>query len=146
MKELIEKLIAAIPAYIRQMIELLRNPREFIEKIDLDSDEALKDALMFLAISFALVFIAGIPMLPQKQNKEILFGVSAVLAAVSFTMSLLPLLVSWKIDGGKLAFKKFITVSSYFTGVSSLLLLIFTLLGGWDFQRDRSRECAAVAQ
>ena len=35
MKELIEKLIAAIPAYVRQMIELLRNPREFIEKIDL---------------------------------------------------------------------------------------------------------------
>jgi hypothetical protein len=37
--------------------------------------------------------------------------------------------VSWKIVGGKLTFKKFITVSSYFTGVSSLLLLIFTLLG-----------------
>ena len=50
MKELIEKLIAAIPAYVRQMIELLRNPREFIEKIDLDSDDALKEALMFLAI------------------------------------------------------------------------------------------------
>ena len=30
MKELIEKLIAAIPAYVRPMIELLRNPREFI--------------------------------------------------------------------------------------------------------------------
>jgi hypothetical protein len=78
MKELIEKLIAAIPTYARQMIELLRDPREFIEKIDLDSDDALKEALTFLAISFALVFIAEIPLLPQKQNKEILFGVSAV--------------------------------------------------------------------
>jgi hypothetical protein len=58
------------------MIELLRNPREFIEKIDLDSDDALKEALMFLAISFALVFIAEIPLLPQKQSTEILFGVS----------------------------------------------------------------------
>ena len=38
MKELIEKLIAAIPAHVRQMIELLRNPRKFIEKIDLDSE------------------------------------------------------------------------------------------------------------
>ena len=129
MKELIEKLIAATPAYVRQMIELLRNPREFIEKIDLDSDDALKEALMFLAISFALVFIAEIPLLPQKQNKEILFGVSAVLAAVSFTVSVLLLLVSSEIVGGRLTFKKFITVSCYFTGVSSLMLLIFTLLG-----------------
>ena len=32
MKELIEKLTAAIPQYVRQMIELLRNPREFIGK------------------------------------------------------------------------------------------------------------------
>ena len=80
MKELTEKLIAAIPQYVRQMIELLRNPREFIEKIDLDSD-ALREALMFLA-------------LPQKQNKDILFGVSADLAAVSFTVSVLLLLVS----------------------------------------------------
>ena len=53
---------------------------------------------MFLAISFAL-FVAEIPLLPQKQNKEILFGVSAVLAAVSFTVSVLLLLVSWKIVG-----------------------------------------------
>jgi hypothetical protein len=93
MKELTEKLIAAIPHYVRQMIELLRNPREFIEKIDLDSD-ALREALMFLAISFALVFIAGIRLLPQEQNKEIRFGVSAVLTAVSFTVSVLLLLVS----------------------------------------------------
>src|SRR5215471_4551402 len=129
MKELIDKLIAAIPAYARQMIELLRDPRGFIEKIDLDSDDALKEALTFLAISFGLVFIAEIPLLPQKQSKEILFGVSAVLAAVSFSVSVLLLLVSWKIVGGKLTFKKFVTVSSYFTGVSSLLLLIFTFLG-----------------
>jgi len=94
MKELIEKLIAAIPQYIRQMIELLRNPREFIGRIDLDSDDALKEALMFLAISFALVFIAEIPLLPQKQCTEILFGVSGVLAAVSYTVSVLLLLVS----------------------------------------------------
>jgi hypothetical protein len=129
MKELIEKLIAAIPAYVRQMIELLRDPRGFIEKIDLESDETLKEALTFLAISFGLVFIAEIPLLPQKQSKDVLFGVSAVLAAVSFAVSVLLLLVSWKIVGGKLTFKKFVTVSSYFTGVSSLLLLVFTLLG-----------------
>jgi hypothetical protein len=129
MTELIGKLLAAIPAYVRQLIDLLKDPREFIEKIDLDSDDALKEALTFLAISFGLVFIAEIPLLPQKQNKEILFGVSAVLAAVSFTVSVLLLLVSWKIVGGKLTFKKFITVTSYFTSVSSLLLLIFTLVG-----------------
>jgi hypothetical protein len=137
MKDLSDKLIAAIPVFVRQLVDLLRTPREFIEKIDLDSDAALKEALTFLAISFALAFIATIPMLPNNQNKEIAFGVSAVMAAVSYAVSLALLLVSWKMVGGKLTFRKFITVTSYFTGVSSLLFLIFTLLGfgvfnGWD--------------
>jgi hypothetical protein len=129
MKELIDKLIAAIPVYVRQMIELLRNPREFIGQIDLESDDAVKEALTFLAISFGLAFIAQIPLLPEKQNKEVLFGAAAVMAALSFAVSILLLLVSWKVVGGKMTFKKFITVTSYFSGVSTLLLLIFTLLG-----------------
>ncbi|HEX8894264.1 MAG TPA: hypothetical protein VF783_13115 [Terriglobales bacterium] len=146
MKELIEKLIAAIPAYVRQMIELLRNPREFIEKIDLDSDDALKEALMFLAISFALVFIAEIQLLPQKQNKEILFGVSAVLAAVSFTASVLLLLVSWKIVGGK----------AYLQKVHHRFLLLHGCLEPdapdlypariWDFQWPRPGKHPSVTQ
>jgi hypothetical protein len=34
-----------------------------LEKIDLDSGDALKKALTFLAISFAMVFLAEIPLL-----------------------------------------------------------------------------------
>ena len=129
MKELVEKLIAAIPVYVKRLIELLRDPRGFVGKIDLDSEDALKEALTFLAISFGLAFIAQIPLLPEKQNKEIMFGVAAVLAAVAFLMSVLSLVVSWKIVGGKLTFKKFIIVSSYFSGVSTLLSLVFALIG-----------------
>ena len=100
MKELIEKLNATIPAYLRQMIELLRNPRTFIEKIDLGSDDALKEVLMFLAISFALVFIAEIAPLPQKTGQRNPVRSFGGLAAVPFTVSVLLLLVSWKIVGG----------------------------------------------
>ena len=128
MKDLIDKLLAAIPAYVRQMLELLRDPRGFVEKLDLDSDTVLQDALTFLAISFGLTFIAEIPMLPDKQNKEILFGVGAVQAAIGFVVTVVLLDLSWRIVGGKLSFKKFTIVTCYFTSVSTLLFLMVTLV------------------
>ena len=124
MKDLIDKLLAAIPAYVRQMIELLRNPREFVRKLDLGSDSALQDALTFFAISFGLAFLAQIPLHPGKQNWEFLFGASAVQAALAFAVSVALLIVSWKIVGGKLSFKKFIIVTCYFSGISTLLFLM----------------------
>lgn len=128
MKELIDKLLAAIPAYVRQLIDLLRDPRGFVEKLDLDSDTVLQEALTFLAISFGLTFIAEIPMLPDKQSKEILFGVAAVQAAIGFVVTVVLLDLSWRIVGGKLSFKKFIIVTCYFTSVSTLLFLMVTLV------------------
>ncbi len=128
MKDLIAKLLAAIPAYVRQMIDLLRDPRAFVEKLDLDSDSVLQDALTFLAISFGLTFIAEIPLLPDKQNKEIMFGIAAVQAALGFVVSVVLLDLSWRIVRGKLSFKKFVIVTCYFTGVSTLLFLMLALV------------------
>jgi len=127
MKELIDKLLVAIPAYARQMIDLLWNPREFVKKLDLDSDSVLPDALTFLAISFGLAFIAQLPMLSEKQNKEIMFGMSAIQAALGLAVSVAFLAAAWKIVGGKLSFKKFLIVTCYFSGVSILLFLMVTL-------------------
>lgn len=129
MKVLIEKLLAAIPAYVRQILELLRDPEGFILKLDLDGEGTLTDAMTFLAVSFGLTFIAQIPLLPGKQDKEVLFGVSAVMAAVGFLFSVALLWFSWRIVGGKLSFKKFFTVTCYFSGVSTLLFLVVTLIG-----------------
>ncbi len=128
MKDLIGKLLAAIPAYVRQMIDLLRDPRTFVEKLDLDSDIVLQNALTFLAISFGLTFIAEIPLLPDKQSKEIMFGIAAVQAALGFVVSVVLLDLSWRIVGGKLSFKKFVIVTCYFTGVSTLLFLMLALV------------------
>jgi hypothetical protein len=126
MKELIDKLLVAIPAYARQMIDLLRNPREFVKKLDLDS--VLPDVLTFLAISFGLAFIAQLPMLSGKPNKEVMFGVSAIQAALAFAVSVAFLAAAWKIVGGKLSLKKFLIVTCYFSGVSTLLFLMVTLI------------------
>ncbi|HVO59999.1 MAG TPA: hypothetical protein VMT53_03640 [Terriglobales bacterium] len=128
MNELIGKLLAAIPAYARQLIQLLRSPREFIRKLELDSDSALQDALTFLAVSFALAFIAQIPLLPGKANPGILFGASAVIAGLAFLAEVALLALSWKVVGGRLPFRKFLIVNSYFTGFSSLMFLMAELI------------------
>jgi len=83
---------------------------------------------LFLAISFGLAFIAQIPLLPEKQDKQMMFGFAAVMAAVSFVVSVALLLLSWRIVGGKLSFRKFLTVTCYFSGVSTLLFLAITLV------------------
>lgn len=128
MKDLIDKLLAAIPAYVRQFIALLSGPKRFVEGLDFESDTALEQALTFLAVTFALAFIVQVPLMPEKQNKEIFFGVSAVAAALSFVLSALILLASWRVVGGKLSWRKFAISSCYFSAISSLILLVAVLV------------------
>jgi len=133
-KDLIDKLLAAIPVYVRQLMELLRDPEGFILKLDLDAEPVLTDAMTFLAVSFGLAFIAQMPLLPGKQDTWVMFGVSAVMAAVGFVFSVALLLLSWRIVGGKLSFRKFLTVTCYFSGVSTLLFLAVTLVAVGAFK------------
>ena len=128
MTDLIDKLLAAIPAYVRQMIDLLRHPKEFMATIGLESDSATTQALTFLAISFGLAFIAQIPLLPRKLNTEVLFGVGAVQTAIAFAVDVALLALCWRLVGGQLPLKKFVVVSCYCCGVSMVLMLMVTLV------------------
>ena len=134
MKDLIDKFLVAIPAYVRQLLELLRDPEGFILKLDLDAESVLTEALTFLAISFGLAFIGQIPLLPGKLDKQILFGFSAVIDALGFIFSVALLWLSWRVVGGKLSFKKFLVVTCYFSGVSTLLFLAVTLVAVGAFK------------
>jgi hypothetical protein len=133
-KDLLDKLFGALPLYSRQMSALLRGPKAAILQMDLESDSALQDALTFLAVSFAIAFIAQIPFLPDKQDKEMLFGVLAVQAALAFVLNVLIVVVAWRIVGGKLASKKILVASCYFCGVSTLIFLAFFLVAAGTYK------------
>ena len=131
MKDLIAKMLAALPAYARQLIELLSAPKNFVKNKNLDSPTAITQALTFFAISFALAAIAQIPFLPQVHDKEVIIGVLAIVSGFGLALNVAILALSWKIVGGKLAWKKYLVSSCYVGSVSSLLFLgVFLLAAG----------------
>ena len=129
MKDIIEKLLAAIPAFVRQLIGLLSGPKTFIAKLDFDAPTALQDALTFIAVSFGAAFLLGIPLLQDKQNKELLFGVLAVQAALGLLLTIGITVAVWKLVGGKFDWRKFLIATCYFCGVSTLLWAALELIG-----------------
>ena len=133
MKELIAKMLAALPAYARQLIELLSAPKNFVKNKSLDSPAAIKQALTFFAISVGLGTVAQIPFLPQVQNKEVICAVIAILSGFALALSVAILALSWKIVGGKLAWKKYLVSFCYVGSVSTLLSVGMFLLAAGTF-------------
>jgi hypothetical protein len=134
LKDLIDKLLEALPAYARQMIALLLGPKAAILQQDLESDTAVQQALTFLAISVGIAYIAQIPFLPGNQNKELQFGILAIQSALAFALCLVSLIFAWRIVGGRAAGKKVIAASCYFSGVSTILLLGLYLVAAGTFK------------
>jgi hypothetical protein len=134
LKELIEKLIGAVPLFGRLMVALLRAPKTAVLEMDLESDSALQQAFTFLAVSFGVSFLGQIFLLPEKQEKEVLFGILAVQSVLAFALNVLLVGVVWKIVGGKLEWKKIVAASCYFSGVSTVIFLAFSLVAAGAFK------------
>lgn len=121
MKEMIEKLLAVFPAYVRQLIGLFSGPKRFISNLDFDTPGALQDALIFIAVSYGIASVANLPLLPEKQNREEFFGLLAVVLALDLLLTIAITVLSWKIVGGKFDLKRLTIAISYFSGVGALL-------------------------
>lgn len=123
MKEILEKLIGLVPAYFETLFSLLTGPKRFIAERLTQDESAMKEALVFLAVSFALGWILKLPMVrgdPLLQlGAEGAFVLSYVLAYG------LALHLAWRIAGGRSSLQKVLTIHFYFAGV---FLLLMTLL------------------
>jgi hypothetical protein len=134
LKDLIDKLFGALPMFSRQMLAMLSGPKTAIQQMDLESDSALQQALTFLAVSFGIAFIAQIPLLPEKQDKELLFGVLAVQSVLFFALNVAMTIVVWRVVGGRLDRRKAVVVTCYFSGVSTIIFLTFSLVAAGVFK------------
>src|ERR1700733_13152616 len=121
MKEIIEKLLAVFPAYVRQLIGVLSGPKNYISSLDYEAPGALQDALIFIAVSKLIASVVNIPLLPEKQNREEFFGLLAVIFAIDMLLTIAITVLSWKLVGGKFDLKKLTIAACYFSGVSALL-------------------------
>jgi len=134
LQALAEKLMAALPMFGRQMLALLLGPKTAVLQQDLESDSALQQALTFLAVSFGIAYIAQIPFLPDKGNKELMFGVLAIQSALSFALNVALAILAWKLVGARLAWRKVVVATCYFCGVSTILFLFLYLIAAGTFK------------
>ncbi len=134
MKDLIDKLIGAVPFFVRRLVALLPAPKKAVLALDLESDSALEEAFTFLAVSFGIAFLAQLPFFVGEKDKELAFGITAALSAFGFALIVLQTALVWKMVGAKPAWRQIVAATCYFSGVSTLLCLFFVLVGQGIFK------------
>ncbi len=132
MKELFDKALIALPAFLSRVLELLSGPKAFILQKDLTTPEAAIDAYTFLGVTLIIGLVAQLTFLPEQKDYLLTFSSIAVQATLSLILMVVILLFAWRIVGGTLSFKIFFIVSCYFSGISTLIFSCFALLAsGW---------------
>jgi hypothetical protein len=129
MNDLFSKALTALPAYISQVLGLLSGPKAFVLGRDLETAESATEAYTFLAITLFLSLIAQVSILPEQKDYLLSFASLAVIGAFGLILMSAALYFTWRIVGGTLSFKLFFIASCYFSGISTLLLVVFTLIG-----------------
>jgi len=128
MKDLFDKALIALPAFMSDVLELLSGPKAFILRKDLATVEAAQEAYTFLGVTLLIALIAQVAYLPEQKDYLLTFSSIAVQGALTLILMVAVLFFSWRIVGGSLSFKIFFIVTCYLSGISTLILAYFSLL------------------
>jgi len=128
MNDLFSKALTALPAYMSQVLGLLSGPKAFVLRKDLETSESANEAYTFLAITVFISLIAEVSILTEQKDYLLTFASLTVIAAIWLLLMSAALYLAWRIVGGKLSFRISFIVSCYFSGISTLILVVFTLM------------------
>jgi hypothetical protein len=122
MPDLLEKLIGLFPAYFNDLLALVSGPKRFFAR-RLSTESDMKDALLFLAISF---LISWILIAPFNRGGSFLVELGTDAA---FVLSYIvayggALCLAWRIAGARTEIQKFLPIHFYYSGVLKLILSI----------------------
>lgn len=127
MQALIKEILASIPKYLSNFLQVLTKPRVFVTERNFDQENALTEALAFVGISIALTMILMAPFRPAEKDFWAYFGGWLLLSLLLILFSAGILRLSWKLVGGKAPFEKLLKVHSYHFGVGTLLEFLVIL-------------------
>ncbi|HSJ13476.1 MAG TPA: hypothetical protein VK939_03620 [Longimicrobiales bacterium] len=119
MKDILDKLARALPAYLGSLLELLAGPKRFVAK-KLEEEGRLTNALIFLAVSAALAFLLKLPLL--KGDVWLELGAAAAFTFLIWFGFGAAIWLAWRIVGGRGGLEGTLVISFYFAGVIELLL------------------------
>src|SRR5438876_5918373 len=126
MKDLLEKILAYLPSYIGDLVQLVIRPKRFIAERNTGQEGDLLKALTFLGISLSIGFILQAPLLPEKNfwTDAGSNGIAFLLATTIFSGVLS---ISWRIVGAKLDFQRILITLSYYAAAIALGLVVMSL-------------------
>lgn len=128
MKELIEKILNYMPGYMLIFGSVFSGPKTFIATRQLNTENEWADALIFLAISSALVAVMQFLVQPGKDLWAEVGG-EAILVVIAVTLGATVLRISWWLVGGRASAQSFFITYAYSFGVIILILSAVQVLG-----------------
>lgn len=127
MKELLEKLLGFIPAYLRELALLLGGPKRFMSARNTGSDTDLNSSLMFMGITICLVFILQAPLLDKDIDIWIRLGSGLIQTLSAVLIFAFVLRLAWQLVGGRAKFERFFIAYAYYFSAVLLLLVLVSL-------------------
>jgi hypothetical protein len=127
MKDLLEKILAYLPVYIPDLIQLVSGPKRFVAERNRGQEGDAMKAFTFLGISLAIFFALQAPLVAS--GKEFLsdtggHGLLYLFFVVAFSAIVR---LSWRIVGGKADYQRILVTSSYYAGIVAIGLALAIL-------------------
>jgi len=128
MKELIEKIIAYIPAYLLSLGKLLAQPKRFLAETQPDTEVGFRNGLQFLSVSIVLGVIATAPLAPKASDIWTRVATLSIFEVLGVAAMACALRLAWRIAGGRSSIRSFFTLYAYTSSVVVLLTVLTILI------------------
>ena len=120
MKDLLEKILSYLPAYIPDLVSIFSGPKRFVSERNKGNEGDLIKAFTFLGVSMSIFFILQAPF--HMVGREFLSdaGAHGILYLLFIVVFSAIVWLSWRIVGGKAPYQSFLITCSYYMGVLSV--------------------------
>lgn len=122
MKDLLEKLVTLVPKYVGDFIRLTSGPKQFLLERVSTGEARWADGLVFLAISFVLAFLLGLPLARADADPLLDLASEGVFVLIYVVLYGYAVYLSWRVLGKVAPIQQFFFVHFYVAGILKLLL------------------------
>jgi len=120
-KDLLEKLVTLVPKYVEDIISLTSGPKQFLTARVSTGEARWVDGLIFLAISFVLTFLVGLPLARADADPMLDFATEGVFVLLYVVLYGYAVYLSWRVLGKVAPIQQFFVIHFYVAGILKLL-------------------------
>jgi hypothetical protein len=121
------RVVTDVAYYFPRFLKLIVVPKRVIRAFSASREEELASALTFLTVSLLIFTAFSVPLFIEKDRMIALLLVQFIMLAMLAFCSSAILQVSWRWVGGTADFSRYLSINSYYWGVSSVLVLCLVI-------------------